>query len=343
MLPTPRIIDQDAVPTLRWGIVGTGTIAHRFVRAARRHTTQRIDAVCARDTERTSAFARNNAPMRAYLRVDGILSDPDIDAVYIATPHSSHYDLASAAIAAGKHVLVEKPLATTASDAHDLQRAGTAAGVLVMEAMWMHYLPQMDILRRLTSDGALGDIQRIHADIGIVAPPDPQHRLWRPELAGGALLDLGVYPYAFASSLAGPLSTVAATGVVNGEGIDLRSTAILNADADVETVVAISMTAWSPTQALIVGSEGWVSLAGPFFQPTEITLCRREGTSTETTTWKDTRFDVPHDAMSDQITSFAAYIGEGRSQSPLHPLSEVAATLATISRVREELSSQRLR
>ncbi|WP_240347597.1 Gfo/Idh/MocA family protein [Curtobacterium sp. 24E2] len=201
-LPTPVLPDPDAVPALRWGVIGTG-IAGKFVTAIHRHTPQRAIAVTARDAAKTSAFAAEHGIDRTVSSVEALVTDPEVDVVYVATPHPLHREQALAAIAAGKHVLIEKPIAMSAAEAQEITGAGRAAGVLVMEAMWTRYLPQSDIMRRLLADSTIGTVRLVNADFGFVMPYEPGHRLWAPELGGGALLDAGVYPISFAASVLG--------------------------------------------------------------------------------------------------------------------------------------------
>ncbi|MFH8252541.1 Gfo/Idh/MocA family protein [Microbacterium sp. B2969] len=225
--PAPRTIDPGSVPALRWGILGTGWIASRFVTALRTRTPQHVMAVAARDTARAAAFAEAHDLGRTHQTADALFADEDIDVVYIATPHSAHAELALQAIASGKHVLIEKPIATSAPEAREIVDAARAAGVLVMEAMWTRYLPQSDILRQLVANGELGEIHQVTADFGGRSPYDPAGRMWNPALAGGALLDLGVYPVSFASSILGTPTRIQATGLATQNGIDLRATALL--------------------------------------------------------------------------------------------------------------------
>ncbi len=156
------------------------------------HTPQRAVAVTSRRPERAAEFAARHGIATVSGSVEALVADPGIDAVYIGTPHPLHLEQALAAIAHGKHV--EKPIAMSAAEARTMTEVGRAAGVLVMEAMWTRYLPQSDIVRQVLADGLLGGVTVVLADFGFAAPPDPTHRLWNPELGGGALLDAGVCP-----------------------------------------------------------------------------------------------------------------------------------------------------
>ncbi|MGW8481712.1 Gfo/Idh/MocA family protein [Microbacterium sp. NPDC055903] len=333
-LPPPRLIAADAVPVLRWGVIGTGGIANRFARAVHRRTPQRIVAVTARDAARTAAFAAEHGIARTTASAEQLVADPGIDVVYIATPHSSHHRLALLAISEGKHVLVEKPLATSSHEAREIMAAASAAGVLAMEAMWTLYLPQSDVIRRLLADGHIGEVHQVSADFGSVVAYDPSNRMWDPALAGGALLDLGVYPIAFAASVLGQPTRVQASGVTTADGIDLRSVALLSHAGGAEAVVSCSMVSESPVGARIIGAHGRIDVVEPFFAPTGLVI-RRGG---EVEEWRDTAFDERYDALSYQATALAGYIGEGRRESPLQPLAAVAAELEVVERIRAQLT-----
>jgi hypothetical protein len=195
-LPRARILDPTRVPRLRWGICGPGWIAERFVSALKEHTSQEILGVQSRDPARAKAFAEKTGIPKSFAGND-MMADPKIDVVYVATVHPQHLPDALAAIEAGKHVLVEKPLAINASEARQLKEAARRKNVFLMEAFWSAFLPKFDIIRQLLADGALGSVRTVIADHGESFPPE--HRIMRSELAGGPMLDLRTYPVAFAT------------------------------------------------------------------------------------------------------------------------------------------------
>ncbi|MCA0294684.1 MAG: Gfo/Idh/MocA family oxidoreductase [Actinobacteria bacterium] len=336
-LPLPRPLFAEPVPSLRWGVIGTNWIAAAFVRAVTRRTDQRVVAVAARDAERTAAFAATHGIPRVHAQPQDLIEDPAVDVVHIATPHSAHAALALAAIAAGKHVLVEKPLAASARDAREVADAARAAGVLVMEAMWTRYLPQADVLRQLLAAGTLGDVHQVDADFGFATPYDPAHRLWNPDLAGGALLDVGVYPISFASSVLGTPVRVQASGQRLANGVDLRASALLTSAGGAVAMVATSIVSELPNRALVVGSHGRLELRRPFYAPTETVLTTRAGGRAVTAGWTDDTFHDPYDALSYEAVALAGYAGQGRVESPLHPLDEVVSVLTTIEQVSAQL------
>lgn len=196
-LPSPRLIDPLDVASLRWGVMGPGGIADTWVTTVLTNTNQQVVAVGSTNAERARAFAEKFGLPKAYGSYDDLLADPDVDVVYISTRQHTHRDNALQAIAAGKHVLIEKPIATLPEDARAIRDAARASGLFVMEAMWTTYLPQSDIIRQLVADGVFGDIRFVQADHS----QDLRHvdRLFDPH-GGGVSHDMGIYPTAFASS-----------------------------------------------------------------------------------------------------------------------------------------------
>ena len=338
-LPRARPLGPAAAPSIRWGAVGTGGIVTAFTRALHKHTPQRVVAVAARDRDRTAAFAAQWEIDRVHPSVEAIVADSGIDAVYIGTPHTSHAAIALRAISAGKHVLIEKPLAMTAAEGAEVAAAARAAGVLAMEAMWTRYLPQTDVIRQLLETEALGDIHFVSADFGYRVPFDAEHRLFNRALGGGALLDMGVYPISFASMVLGTPSHITASGALTSTGVDGRAALQLASPGGATAQVSTSIVSTLPTRATIIGSEGRVEVASPFFAPSGLTLTLGEGATETRDEWRDDAFENSHDGMSYQATAFAAYVAEGRTESPLHTLDETVAVLATIDEARRQIGA----
>ena len=193
-LPPPRTPDPMLAPPLRWGVLGPGWIAERFVGSLRRSTRQQVVAVASRDPGRAAAFAARWGVDRAYGGYQALVEDPQIDVVYVATPHNAHRPCALLAVEAGRHTLVEKPLALNAAEVQELAAAARGNGVFLMEALWMVFLPKFDVLRQVLADGLLGEVRSVLAEVG--EHFGPEHRIMRADLAGGPLLDLGTYPVA---------------------------------------------------------------------------------------------------------------------------------------------------
>lgn len=337
LLPGPRLVDPASVPRLRWGVIGTG-IGARVVASAHAHTPQRFVAWTARDAARTQAVARAHGVERCHADVRALVEDPDVDAVYVATPHPLHREQALMAVAAGKHVLVEKPMAMSAADAAAVTTAARRAGVLAMEAMWTRYLPQADVLRRVVARGLLGDVHLVRADLGSAVPYDAASRLWDPALGGGALLDVGIYPVSLASMVLGPPTTVHATGTLAPSGVDARADLLLTGPCATSALLSTSLVTSLPARAEVAGSAGRAEVLAPFFAPSGLRVTVGGPGSEEVATWTDP-LTVPDAGFAYQLTAFAQYVGEGRVESPLHDHAETASVLATIDEARRQLGA----
>jgi predicted dehydrogenase len=332
-LPSPVLPRVEDVPSLRWGIVGTG-VARAFVGALTRRSNQRVVAVTARDRAKTQAFASEFGIDVVHDSVDALVNDPAIDVVYIATPHPLHREQALSAIAAGKHVLIEKPIAVSAAEAREITQAGASAGVLVMEAMWTRYLPQADVIRRIIADGLIGDVHTVTADFGFVSAFDASNRLWAPELGGGALLDAGVYPVSFASSVLGSPSRIYAEGDIHPNGVDTRADMLL-VTATGRALLSTALTTQLPTRAAISGSEGSITVGTPFFGSSAVTVNRGSGWDGERGVFDDPGLAASGDGIGLQATALASYVRDGRLESPLHTHAEVIEIMTTLDTVRQ--------
>ncbi|MEG3615363.1 Gfo/Idh/MocA family oxidoreductase [Isoptericola haloaureus] len=338
-LPAPELyLPGTGEPSLGWGIVGPGWIAGEFATALRQHTAQRVVAVASRSAERAAAFAATHGIEHALGSTEQLLDRPDVDVVYIATPQSEHLALGLAAIAAGKHVLVEKPVALSAAEARTLADAARSAGVLLMEALWSRYLPQASVLRRLLADGVLGDVRAVLADHGQAITPDPGHRLYRPELGGGALLDLGIYPVQLASMVFGTPRGVTASGGMTATGVDAYSTVVLDQGQGAQATLYSSILTRTPMTAVVAGSEATITLDGPFYVPTSFTLSSADHAG-PTLTWEDPTDLRLFDGLSWEATALAQFVGDGRTESPVHTLDETVSILATIDAARAQLAA----
>ncbi len=197
--PTPRLAatavpDPMDAPPVRWGVLGPGGIANTFASALRAGTRSEVVAVGSRSADRASGFARRHGVARSYGSYEALVADPDVEAVYVASPHSEHHAHALLALGAGKPVLVEKAFTRSLAEADEVLGAARAGGLFAGEAMWSRYLPQYDVVRRTVEAGTVGDLVLLQADHGQRLWPGGPQRLSDPALAGGSLLDLGVYP-----------------------------------------------------------------------------------------------------------------------------------------------------
>lgn len=345
-LPTSRIPDPATAPPLRWGILSTGGIARAMTDALTAQTRQQVVAVGSRSEESARAFADSFGIDRAHGSMQALLADDQVDAVYVASPHSEHHRQALAAITAGKHVLVEKAFTRTADEAAEVVAAARAAGVTAMEAMWTRFLPHIDVLRQLLADGALGEIRTVLADHGQYFDRDPVHRLFNPDLAGGALLDLGIYPVSFASMVLGTPTRITAAGTLAFTGVDGQVSMVLesagagtsgirtNADSPgAHAVLNTSLFGVTPTTASVAGTVARVELSGAFYAPGTLSYRHRDGGRLEV----DGGPITGHRGLAYEAAHLAQLVADGRTESPLLPLDETVQILRTLDEVRRQV------
>ncbi|RSM69472.1 oxidoreductase [Actinoplanes sp. ATCC 53533] len=328
VLPTPRTPDPRQAPSLRWGVMGTGWIADRFVRSVRRHTTQQFVAVSSRDHDRARDFADRFGIPRAYGSYEDLAADPGVDVVYVATGHADHLPCARTGIEHGRHVLVEKPLGLNAGQATELAELAAARGVFCAEALWSFFLPRYDVVRQVLRDGLLGDVHTVLADCG--EHFDPEHRIMRADLAGGPLLDLGTYPVSFATWVLGEPTTLLAASQPHPAGVHGQVGAVLSDGLGRQAVVHTTLFGDTPTTASISGTRGTLTLPGPFYQPGDVLFTPNGGGPALCGTEPRTA----HEALFFEAAEVARCIVDGRTQTPLRPLADSIATLRTMDAVR---------
>jgi predicted dehydrogenase len=240
------------IEPLNWGLIGTGRIAETFAADLRLTDSGRIAAVGSRQMDSANRFAdRFDIPNR-HASYDALVADPDVDAVYVATPHPLHHSGALLALRAGKPVLVEKPFTMNAGEAQDLVATARAEGLFLTEAMWTRFLPHIAEIRRLLAERALGEIVTVTADHGQWFPKDRDSRFLAPELGGGALLDLGVYPVSFASMVLGKPGRIEVLVDPAFTGVDGQTSMLFGYPSGAQAVLTCTLAAKSPTRAAIV-------------------------------------------------------------------------------------------
>jgi predicted dehydrogenase len=312
---------------LRWGVLGTGGIAATFAADLELTGTGVVAAVASRRMETADRFGERFGVPNRHASYEALVVDPDVDVVYIATPHPSHHANALLALRAGKPALVEKAFTMNAEQARDLVATARAEGLFLMEAMWTRFLPHIAQIRRLLHDGALGEIVTVTADHGQWFAEDPGFRLFAPELGGGALLDLGVYPVSFASMVLGPPERIVSVVSPAFTGVDGQTSMVFGYATGAQAVLTCTLSAKSPTRAAIVGTEARIEIDGDFYAPTSFTLITRSGAQT--------RFDAPHEGrgLRHEADEVARCLREGLLESPLMPLDETISIMATMDAV----------
>ncbi|MEP7763853.1 Gfo/Idh/MocA family oxidoreductase [Sanguibacter sp. 25GB23B1] len=342
--PAPTTLLTDAVPDpmeappLRWGVLGAGYIGGSFADAVARYTAGSVIATGSRDVAKAVRFAAEHGIERAYGSYEELVTDPDVDAVYIATPHSHHREHARLAIGAGKHVLVEKAFTRNATEARQVVDAARGAGVFCMEAMMTRHLPHVAALRDVIARGDIGEVRELRAGFDVASPFDAQHRMYRPELAGGVLLDLGIYPLSFAVDLLGLPDEVRATGLLAPTGVDVHDAIVLRYGQEALASLSTTVRAASPSVATIVGSEGRIDVAEQYFVPTSFRVTSASGLVQEYDGRPRDEAGRPYEEGKQyEAAEVARCIAEGLTESPRMTLDETLALMEIMDDVRAQI------
>jgi predicted dehydrogenase len=316
---------------LRWGILATGGIAHAFASDLR---TAGLDlvAVGSRSQQSADAFAAEFDIPRAHASYEALVTDPDVDIIYVSTPHPMHKDGAKLALEHGKHVLVEKPFTVNRAEAEALQQLAAGRGLLAMEAMWSRYLPHMVRVREIVESGALGEIRAVTADHTQRITDDPEHRLNNLALGGGALLDLGIYPVSFIWDILGAPETVQATARLAETGADAEvATLMTHAGGAVSTSLS-SSRAVGPNTAAIIGTEARIEMDRVWYTPTTFRVIGPNGEVRET-------YESKVDGRGMQFQAIAAerLVNTGVLEGDILPLAETVAIMGTLDEIRAQI------
>ncbi|WP_417510839.1 Gfo/Idh/MocA family protein [Microbacterium sp.] len=316
---------------LRWGILATGGIAHAFTSDLR---TAGLDvvAVGSRSQQSADAFAAEFGIPHAHDSYEALVTDPDVDIIYVSTPHPMHKDGAKLALENGKHVLVEKPFTVNRAEAAELQRIAAERGLLAMEAMWSRYLPHMVRIREIIASGALGEIRAVTADHTQKITDDPEHRLNNLALGGGALLDLGIYPVSFIWDILGTPETIQATGRLADTGADAEVATIMTHAGGAVSTSLSSSRAVGPNTAAIIGTEGRIEIDHVWYTPTTFRAIGPDGEVRET-------YESQVDGRGMQFQAIAAerLVSTGHLEGDILPLSETVAIMGTLDEIRAQI------
>lgn len=318
---------------IRWGICSTGGIATSFATALARVPDAELAAVSSRSQDRADEFATKHGVPRAYSSLGAMLADPDVDVVYIASPHTEHCPQALEVVRAGKHVLVEKPFGLSANEARQVFDAASDAGVFVMEALWSRFLPAHLKLRELVAEGAIGDVVGVHASFGFPLPHKPEHRLLDPALGGGALLDLGIYSVNTAMQLLGVPEEVVATATMGPTGVDVNTAVLLRFEGGAVATATCSLVGVDPTVATVVGTRGFIQLPSPQFAAEHLTLRTMEQFLQQS---PEERIDLPTggDGLRYQVHEVHDCLRRGVQQSEIMSWQHTLDLMGTLDRAR---------
>jgi predicted dehydrogenase len=318
---------------IRWGIAGTGGIAAAFAEDLKLLPDAEIVAVGSRQRASADAFADRFGIAHRHVGYAELAADPDVDAVYVAVPHTGHCEATLAAVEGGKAVLVEKPFALNAAETERMIGAARQAGTFMMEAMWVRFLPHLTLVRELLAEGRIGTIRSVVADRGELLSTEPSHRIRNPELGGGALLDLGIYPVSFASMVTGGRlpERVEAVGRMTDTGVDAHASMLFVYPGGAHGVITTSLDARSANTAAVNGTEGRILVPQPWGRTSAVELITNDGVVRSTT--------LPQEGhgLRHQAAEVGRRLRAGETESPVVPLDETLAVMRTLDLVRERI------
>jgi predicted dehydrogenase len=346
---------HDRDMTVRWGVAGTGTIAAKVMGDLAHVPDAVLTAVGSRSAERAAEFAaahasalgpasgpsggsaggRGQVPV-AYGSYRALLGDPDVDVVYVATPHPQHRALALAALAAGKAILVEKSFTVTPAATREIVAAAAAAGRFAMEAMWTRFCPATARLRELVADGAIGEVCAVTADLGLRHPEDPAMQAYRPERGDGLLFHMGVYPVSFAQMILGTPEAVVAHGVVHASGADVEESVLLRYPGGRSALLFASLRSPAPGEARVLGTKGWIGVPPRFHYPSRIVL-HRDGRDPEIIDAPLTGAGYAH-----ELAEVTERVAGGHAESEIMPLADTVAVQDILAEIAGQLGMRAL-
>jgi predicted dehydrogenase len=320
-------------PDIHWGILATGKIARRFARNLQATPGAVVAAVGSRSAQAAESFVRDlgDPRVRAHPSYADLVADPGVDVVYVASPHALHLEHARLAFAAGKPVLCEKPLALTRAEGAALFEA--AGDLFCMEGMWMACHPLVRDLSTRLHAGEFGTPRQVHADLGFVVAPDAVARMWDPALGAGSLLDLGIYPLAFARLMLGPYAAAVAAGDLSESGIDLDVAIAARHESGAVSALTTSMTSSSPRWATVATDLGRLELPTDFHHPAYAVWRPVVG--------EPVRIEPPSEIYGTGLGNEALHVQQclrdGLSESPLVPRAQTLELLGVMDDLRRQL------
>lgn len=317
--------------TIRWGILGTGKIAKAMALGLRDTAGAELVAVASRTDESAARFGAEYGVARCHGSYQALADDPEVDVIYIATPHPMHYENAIMCLNAGKALLVEKSFTVNRREAEEIVALARAKKLFMMEAMWSRFMPAIVEAKRIIDSGEIGTPASVTADFGFAADAGPEHRLFNPALGGGSLLDLGIYPLSLSAFFLGPVVSAHATGELGATGVDVQAAFTLQHESGAVSSCLSSLRARTPCELTISGDKGYVRLNTRFHYTESLTVELAEGGKTELLIPRSGN-GYPHEAAE-----VVRCLRAGLLESPVMPLDESVALMGILDTMRAQV------
>jgi predicted dehydrogenase len=315
---------------IRWGIIGTGNIASQFARGLAPVADAELVAVGSRSAASANRFGDTfNVPHR-HASYEALANDPEVDVVYIGTPHSLHKENSLLCLEAGKAVLCEKPFTINAAEAEAVINKARQKKLFLMEAMWTRFIPSVVKLRELLAEGAIGEVRLFVGDLGFRGKLNPESRLFHLALGGGALLDVGVYPISLASMVLGKPRQITSMAHLGETGVDEQEAIIFGYEEGRLAMIYSAIRANTPGEAIIMGTQGQIRVHSPIFRPTRLTLSRNGQ--------EDEILDIPYEenGYNYQAAEVMRCMRQGRIESEIMPHAETLEIMRTMDQIRAQ-------
>ena len=317
--------------TFNWAILGPGNIAHKFAADLAQIPLARLHAVASRSLAKAQDFAATHGAPHAVGSYEELLAVPGIDAVYIATPHSEHRAHALLCLRAGLPVLCEKAFAQNAGQAQEMIQVAQERGVFLMEAFWTRFFPAIGHALKLVQTGAIGEVKHLAADFGFITDFKPESRLFAPALAGGSLLDIGVYPLFISQLFLGVPVAVRAVATPAPTGVDMNCTMALAYASGATASLFSTIAATTNNYCVLYGTTGQLHLTGRFHAPSGIEI-HRPDQAPEVIPYPKIGLGYHYEAAHVQYC-----LAQGLTESPLLPLAFSLDLMRTLDAVRAEI------
>jgi predicted dehydrogenase len=320
--------------TLRWAIAGAGTISRSIVPDLQLIPGNHVEVVFSRDNANATRFAEEFGLPRWTDDFTSMISGPGVDVLYLATPFATHAAMAREALLAGKHVVVEKPMALNAGEVEELFALARSLGLFLMEAMWMKFNPAIRHLFDLLDSGLIGKPSSLRAGFGFPLIADGGSR-WDVERSGGTLLDQGIYPVTLAHAIFGEPTGIHAGGRLRGDGLDFAEHFTLDFNEGQFAHCASSMTEFVDPSASISGTLGWITLPGMFW--TSTTLLVHAGSWAKMFAPEPIKHEREGNGYVPMLRAAGEAIRSGATEHPIHPGSETIAVFRTLDTISQHV------
>ncbi|GAA0830596.1 MAG: Gfo/Idh/MocA family oxidoreductase [Marinomonas sp.] len=316
---------------VRWGIIGTGNIARRFASDFRYAKSGELRAIASRDKASADAFSADFDIELAFVDYFSLINSHEVDVIYIATPHTSHYDLTKACLLAGKAVLCEKPFTLNEAQSKELYDLAAAQNVFLMEAMWTRFNPVIEQVIEWVEEGEIGALHSIQASFNFLAPTDPEHRLLNLEMGGGALLDIGIYPVFLAQLFFGKPDFVQNQAVIGDTDVDVFEQILLGWENGQLASLEASLISCHPNRAIFSGSKGYIEIDSEWFKAKSCRIVSSEGQE------RAVEFDFPGEGYQFEVDEVNRCLIEGLQESPNHSWKDSLELIATLDEIRQDM------